>query len=178
MRTVTSKGKLLPVEGEELHVGDKAPDFKLRQMTPEGIKEKTLADYAGKTLILSVVPSLNTSVCASMTKRFNEEASKLPDNIKVITVSTDLPYAQARFCGETGTNAIEFASDHLDTSFGKAYGVLVPPTLFLARSVFVIDPQRKIAYAEYVPEISDLPNFDAALAAAKAAAKVTSGTPS
>ena len=170
MRTVTSKGKPLPVEGEMLRIGDRAPDFTLRQMTPEGIKERTLADYAGKTLILSVVPSLDTSVCALMTKRFNEEASKLPDNIKVITVSTDLPYAQARFCGETGANAIEFASDHFNTNFGKAYGVLISPTRTLARAVFVIDPERKIAYAEYVPELTELPNFDTALAAAKAAA--------
>ncbi|MBA3725604.1 MAG: thiol peroxidase [Armatimonadetes bacterium] len=174
MRTVTTKGSPVPVEGDELHAGDKAPDFELKQATANGIVPCTLADYAGKTLILSVTPSIETSVCATMAKRFNEEASSLPDSVKVLNVSTDLPQAQARFGEEAGANKIEFASDHLETSFGRAYGVLIPPLRQLARSVFVVDPSGMIAYAEYVSEIVDLPDFDAAFAAARKAANVLS----
>lgn len=172
MRTVTVKGSPLPVEGNELRAGDKAPDFELRLATPNGIVPRRLADYAGKTLILSVTPSIETSVCATMAKRFNEEAGRLPDFIKVLNVSTDLPQAQARFGKEAGTDKIELASDHLDTSFGCAYGVLIPPLRQLARSVFVVDPNGMIAHAEYVPEIDDLPDFDAAFDAARKAANV------
>jgi len=173
MRTVISKGSPLPLEGSELRVGDKAPDFDLRQATPGGIVPRKLADYAGKTLILSVTPSIETSVCAAMAKRFDDGVSSLPDSIKVLNVSTDLPQAQARFGREAGANKIEFASDHLETSFGRAYGVLIPPLRQLARSVFVVDPNGMIAHAEYVPEIGDLPDFDAAFAAAKKAANVS-----
>src|SRR5437016_158566 len=102
-RTVTMRGNPLPVAGPELHPGDRAPDFKLHQRSPDGLKDVTLADFAGKTLILSVVPSLDTPVCEIQTKRFNEEASSLPYGTEVLTVSMDLPFAQARFCGEKGT---------------------------------------------------------------------------
>ncbi|MGI8922438.1 MAG: thiol peroxidase [Fimbriimonadales bacterium] len=173
MRIVTIEGSLVPVEGSELRTGDKAPDFELRQVTPSGIVPRTLSDYAGKTLILSVTPSIEAGVCATMANRFNEEASRLPESIKVLNVSTDLPQAQARFAKEAGANEIEFASDHLETSFGHAYGVLIPPLRQLARSVFVIDPNGMITHAEYVPEILDLPDFGSAISAAKKAANVS-----
>jgi thiol peroxidase len=161
------KGSPLPVEGPELKPGDPAPDFRLHQATPNGLRDVTLEDFAGKTLILSVVPSLDTSVCSEMTKRFNEEAERLPDSVAILTVSTDLPFAQGRFCGDYQITRVQTASDHRDVSFGKAYGVLIPPLRLLARAVFVVRPDRTIAYAEYVPEIADLPNFEAALDAAR-----------
>jgi thiol peroxidase len=167
-RSVTLRGNAFPVEGPELKPGDKAPDFKLQQRTDSGFRELSLADYAGKTLLLSVVPSLDTSVCALQTKTFNERASQLPDNVAVVTVSADLPFAQARFCGAEGIDKIETASDHRDVSFGKAYGVLIadgPLQRVLARSIFVVGPDGKLKYVEYVPEISSEPNYDAALAA-------------
>ncbi|MEW5884666.1 MAG: thiol peroxidase [Armatimonadota bacterium] len=166
-RTVTMKGNPLPVEGPELQAGDPAPDFRLHQATPDGLKDVTLDDFAGKTLILSVVTSLDTSVCSDMARRFNEEAERLPDSVAVLTVSADLPFAQGRFCTDYQITRIQTASDHRDVSFGRAYGVLIPPLRLLARAVFVVRPDRTLAYAEVVPEVSDLPNFDAALAAAR-----------
>lgn len=166
-RTVTLKGSPLPVEGPELKAGDPAPDFRLHQATPEGLKDVTLEDFAGKTLLLAAVASLDTSVCSDMTRRFNEEAQRLPDTVAVLTVSTDLPFAQGRFCADYNITRIQTASDHRDLSFGRAYGVLIPSLRLLSRAVFVVRPDRTLAYAEYVPEIADLPNFDAALAAAR-----------
>ena len=167
-RTVTLRGNAFPVEGPELHPGDTAPDFKLQQPTPEGLRDVTLNDFAGKTLLLSVVPSLDTSVCALQTRKFNERAAQLPDNVAVLTVSADLPFAQGRFCGAEGIDKLQTASDHRDVNFGKAYGVLIgagPLQRVLARSVFVVGPDRKIRYVQYVPEIASEPDYNAALAA-------------
>jgi thiol peroxidase len=167
-RTVAMRGTPFHVEGPELKAGDKAPDFKLQERTDSGLKDITLADFAGKTLLLSVVPSLDTPVCAIQTKKFNERAAQLPDSVAVVTVSTDLPFAQARFCGAEGVDKLECASDHRDGSFGKAYGVLItegPLQRILARSIFVVAPDGTLKHAEYVPDISSEPNYDAALAA-------------
>jgi thiol peroxidase len=167
-RTVALRGNPVPVEGPELKVGDKAPDFKLQQRTAAGLNDITLADFAGRTLLLSVVPSVDTPVCAIQTKKFNERAVKLPDSVAVVTVSTDLPFAQARFCGAEGVDKLECASDHRDVNFGKAYGVLISAGPFervLARSIFVVGPDGTLKHVEYVPEIADEPNYDAALAA-------------
>lgn len=166
-RTVKMHGDPIPVEGNELKKGDKAPDFKLQERVDSGLGDVTLADFKGKTLILSVVPSVDTPVCELQTMRFNEEASKLPDNIAVLTVSMDLPFAQARFCGEHNADKIRIASDHRDASFAEAYGTLIVPLRLEARSLFVVNPAGVLDYVEYVPEILDQPNYDAALAAAK-----------
>lgn len=167
-RTVALRGTPFPIEGPELKAGDKAPDFMLQERTESGLKDVTLADFAGKTLLLSVVPSVDTPVCALQTKKFNERALQLPDSVVVMTVSTDLPFAQARFCGAEGLNKLECASDHRDGSFGKAYGVLITEGPFmrvLARSIFVVGPNGTLKHVEYVPDISSEPNYDAALAA-------------
>ncbi|HZO87443.1 MAG TPA: thiol peroxidase [Chthonomonadaceae bacterium] len=168
-RTVTFKGAPLPVEGSELKPGDKAPDFKLQVRSDAGLEDVSLANFAGKTVILSVVPSLDTSVCALQTKKFNERATQLPDNVAILTASMDLPFAQARFCGAEGINKIQVASAHRDANFGKAYGALIsggPLERILARSIFVIGPDGRLKYVEYVPELTNEPNYDAALAAA------------
>jgi thiol peroxidase len=167
-RTVTLRGTPFPLEGPALKPGDKAPDFTLQQRTESGLQEISLKDFAGKTLLLSVVPSLDTPVCALQTKKFNERAAQLPENVAILTVSTDLPFAQARFCGAEGIDRLQTASDHRDVSFGKAYGVLVaggPFARVLARSIFVVTPDSRLKYVEYVPEIASEPDYDAALAA-------------
>jgi len=169
-RTVTMRGNPLPLTGPELKAGDKAPEFKLHQRSPEGLKDVTLADFAGKVLILSVVPSLDTPVCEKQTLKFNEEVVGLPHNVEVLTVSADLPFAQARFCSEKGAHHIQTASDHRDMSFGRAYGTLIEPLRLEARAVFVVGTDGLIKHAQYVPEITDLPDYEAALAAARAAA--------
>src|SRR5207253_1754479 len=109
-RTVTMRGNPLPVAGPELKVGDTAPDFKLHQRGPDGLKDVTLDDYSGRTVILSVVPSLDTPVCEMQTKRFNEATFDLPPGVDILTVSMDLPFAQARFCGDKGVHQVQTAS--------------------------------------------------------------------
>ena len=167
-RTTSMKGTKFALEGPELKVGDKAPDFTLQQKTDSGIEDVRLADFAGKTLLLSVVPSLDTAVCAIQTKTFNERASQLSDRVAILTVSTDLPFAQARFCGAEGIDKIQSASDHRDVSFGKAYGVLIsagPLERVLSRAIFVVGPNGDLKHVEYVAEVPDHPNYDAALSA-------------
>ena len=160
--------KQFALDGPELKPGDKAPDFKLQQRTEAGLIDVTLAAFAGKTLLVSVVPSLDTPVCALQTKRFNESAATLPDSVAVLTVSADLPFAQARFCGAEEVDKLQVASDHRDVNFGKAYGVLIAEGPFercLSRAIFVVQPDGNLKYVEYVPKIPDHPNYDAALAA-------------
>jgi thiol peroxidase len=167
-RTVAFKGNPISVEGPELKAGEKAPDFTLQGPAAAGFPDLSLSNFAGKTLLLSVVPSLDTSVCALQTKKFNERAGQLPENVAVVTVSMDLPFAQARFCGAEGIDKLQVASDHRDANFGKAYGVLIaegPLKRVLARSIFVVGPDGKLKYVEYVPDIAQEPNYDAALAA-------------
>ena len=169
-RTVAFHGNAFSLDGPELKAGDKAPDFVLQGPVSDGLKDVTLADFAGKTLLLSVVPSLDTPVCAMQTKKFNESAAQLPDSVAVLTVSADLPFAQARFCGAEGVDKLKCASDHRDVNFGKAYGVLVadgPVQRILTRSIFVVGPDGNLKHVEYVPVLSDEPNYDAALAAVK-----------
>lgn len=166
---VTFKGNPLTLIGNEVKAGDKAPDFKA---LAKDLSEVTLASTKGKTRLISVVPSLDTPVCELQTKRFNEEASKLPANVAVITVSMDLPFAQTRFCGAQHADKITCLSDHREASFGKAYGVLIKELRLLARSIFVIGPDDKIQYAEYVKEVTQHPDYDKALNVLKAGAKV------
>lgn len=165
-RTVNLKGNPVPVEGPELKSGGPAPDFKLQRNTD--LKDISLADFAGKTLLLSVVPSLDTPVCSIQTKKFNERAAQLPDSVAILTVSTDLPFAQSRFCGAEGVDKLQCGSDHRDVSFGKAYGCLITEGPFqrvLSRAIFVVGPDGVLKHVEYVPEVAAEPNYDAALSA-------------
>jgi thiol peroxidase len=158
---VTFKGGPLTLIGPELKAGDKAPDFKL---VDTGLKPVTLADSKGKTRLISVVPSIDTPVCDLQTKRFNQEASKLPADVAVITVSMDLPFAQGRWCGLAGADKVQMLSDYREHSFGKAYGVLILELQLLSRAVFVIGPDDKVQYAEYVKEVTEHPDYEKVLA--------------
>lgn len=167
MATVNFKGNPVTLQGEEVKVGQAAPDFKVQKSSD--LSDYTLATSAGRTRIILAVPSLDTPVCDTETRRFNEEAAKLAD-VEVVCVSMDLPFAQKRWCGAAGVENVITASDHRDASFGKGYGVLIsggPLDRITARAVFVIGPDNVVKYAEYVPEIGEQPNYAAALAAAK-----------
>ena len=163
---VTFKGNPLTLIGPEIKVGDTAPDF---SVLANDLSPATLADYKGKVLIIAAVPSLDTPVCDMETRRFNTEAAKLGDAVKVLTVSMDLPFAQARWCGAAGIDAVQTLSDHAQASFGEKWGVLIKELRLLARSVFVVGKDGKVKYVEYVKEVTEEPNYDAALAAAKKA---------
>lgn len=162
---VTFKGNPVTLIGPELKVGDQAPDFTVlaNDLTPV-----TLEDTKGTVRIVSVVPSLDTGVCDQQTRRFNEEAANLPD-VKVLTISVDLPFAQKRWCGAAGIDRVQTYSDHRDLSFGEAYGVAIKELRLLARAVFVIDRNDKISYVEYVSEVTNHPDYDKAIQAAKKA---------
>jgi Peroxiredoxin len=158
------KGNPITLVGPELKPGDKAPDFKLSKSLLETV---SLADFAGKVKLISVVPSIDTGVCDAQTRRFNEEAAKLGDNVVVLTVSVDLPFAQARWCGAAGVDRVVMLSDYKDNNFGKAYGVFIKEFALDYRSIFVIDGNDTIRYVEYVREMTEHPNYDAALAAVR-----------
>ncbi len=160
------EGDPLTLLGPELNVGEDAPDAVL---VGNDLSEQKLSSFFGKTLIVSVVPSLDTGVCDRQTRRFNEEASALGEGVLVLTISTDLPFAQARWCGAAGVQRVRTLSDHREVAFGKAYGVLIKGLRLLARVIFVIDAGGKIAYIERVVELTNEPDYDAAVAAAKAA---------
>lgn len=161
---VTFKGQPLTLVGPELKPGDKAPDFTI---IDQSLQPASLKDYAGKVVLLSVVPSLDTGICSAQTKRFNEEAAKLPEGVAILTISMDLPFAQARFCGTENIDRVTVLSDHRDASFAQAYGTLVKELRLESRAIFVIDREGIIRYVEYVPEIASHPNYDAALDAVK-----------
>ena len=161
---VTFKGNPLTLIGPDIKVGNKAPNF---QVIAKDLSPVTLDSSKGKVRLISVVPSLDTPVCDQQTRRFNEEAAKLPTNVEVLTVSADLPFAQARFCGAANIDRVKTLSDHRELSFGQAYGVLIKELKLLARSVFVVDAADRIQYVEVVKEVTNHPNYDAALAAVK-----------
>ncbi len=163
---ITFRGNPFTLSGNPVNKGDKAPDFRL---LANDLSPRTLADYKGKTLIFSVVPSLDTGVCDLQTRRFNNEAAALGEHVRVLTISCDLPFAQARWCGAAGVTQLETLSDHYELSFGTAYGVIIKELRLLSRSIFVVDKTGTVTYCEVVPEVSHEVNFDAALAAAKAA---------
>jgi thiol peroxidase len=162
----TLKGNPLTLIGPELKPGDKAPDFTL---TGGDLKPVTLKDTGGQVRIISVVPSLDTPVCDAQTKRFNEEAAKLP-GVDILTVSMDLPFAQKRWCGAFGVDKVKMLSDHKDGSFGSNYGTLIKELRIESRAIFVLDRNNTIRHAEYVKEVADFPNYESALAAARGAA--------
>lgn len=163
---VTFHGNSLTLEGASVEAGDAAPDF---SVLTNDLKTKTLADYKGKVILLVTVPSIDTPVCDVEARRFNQEAADLHEDIEVLTVSTDLPFAQARWCGAAGINSVEVLSDHKDLSLGHAYGVAIKELRLLARAVFVIDRNHKVTYTELVPEVTNEPNYEAVINAAKAA---------
>lgn len=163
-RTVTLKGNPLTLVGPDLQTGSAAPDF---TVVGGDLSAASLADIQeGKTLLVAAVPSLDTPVCDEECRRWSEETANLPENVKVVTISCDLPFAQKRWC-EAAECTIDCYSDHRETSFGEAYGVLIGDLRILARSIFVIAPDGTLTYKEIVPEIADHPDYDAALAAAK-----------
>lgn len=162
---VTFKGNPVTLLGPELKAGDQAPDFKV---LANDLSEVTLADSKGSVRIISVVPSLDTGVCDAQTRRFNEEAGSL-DGVKVLTISVDLPFAQKRWCGAAGVEDVQTLSDHRDLSFGTAYGVAIQEMRLLTRAVFVVDQNDQIVYAEYVPEVTNHPDYEAPILAAKKA---------
>ena len=153
----------MTVLGPELKTGDAAPDF---HVVDNGLKPVDLAGTGAGVRIFSVVPSLDTPVCDAQTKRFNEEAGKLP-NVKIYSFSMDLPFAQKRWCGAYGVDHVTMVSDHRDGSFGEAYGTLIKDLRILSRAIFVVGPDNKLSYVEYVKEVGDHPNYEAALEAAK-----------
>ena len=160
----TFKGGPLTLLGPDIKVGDQAPNFKV---LTNGLQEVTLDNYKGKTLILSVAPSLDTSVCSAQTHRFNTEVANLPSSVEVLTITADLPFAQGRFCGAENIK-ITTLSDHRDMSFGDAYGTHIKELRLEARSIFVVGKDGKVKYVEYVKEMTTHPDYDKALAAAKA----------
>lgn len=162
---VTFKGNPMTLAGEALEVGAMAPDFTLHYFK-DGMQTLTLADLAGKPSLISVVPSLDTGVCAIQTNRFNDELASLGDSINAVTVSLDLPFAQGRFCGDNDIT-MQTASDYMDRSFGKDWGMLIEELKLLARGVFVLDANGKIVHAETVGEVASEPDYDAALSALK-----------
>ncbi len=162
---ITFKGNPFTLLGPELKVGDKAPDF---TVVDNGLAPVTLASHTGKIRIISAVPSLDTPVCDTETRRFNQEAASLPENVVVLTVSMDLPFAQKRWCGAAGIDRVTTLSDYQERSFAGAYGVLIKELKLLARAVFIVDARDTIRYIQIVPEVTSEPDYAAVLAAAKA----------
>ncbi len=161
---VTFKGNPLTLMGPEIKPGDRAPEF---QVVGQDLASVTRSDANGKILLISVVPSLDTPVCDAQTRRFNEEAAKLPVGVEIWTISMDLPFAQKRWCGAAGIDRIKVLSDHKDASFGTAFGALIKELRLLARAIFVVDRDGTVRHVEYVREVTTHPNYDAALAAVR-----------
>jgi len=170
---ITMKGKPLTITGNELHPGDKAPDF---TVLDANLAEVRLEDFKGKIKVISVTPSLDTPVCDLQLRRFNHEAASLPSEVEVLNISMDLPFAISRFCATADIERARALSDHREASFGRAYGVLIKELRLLARSIFIIDKDNIVRYREIVSEQTNHPDYDKALvklnhllAAAKAA---------
>lgn len=161
----TFKGNPITLIGPHLQAGDAAPDFTVSKNLLEDV---SLKDFAGKIKLISVVPSLDTGVCDAQTRRFNEEATGLGEDVVILTISADLPFAQARWCGAAGVDRVVTLSDYKTRSFGQAYGVLIKEFQLDMRSIFVVDQNDKIAYVEYLGEMTEHPNYEAAIEAVKA----------
>ena len=161
---VTMKGRAVTLVGPELKAGDRAPDF---TALDQSLAPVSLGDFSGKVKVISVTPSLDTPVCDLQIRRFNEEAASAAEDVVVLNVSMDLPFAIARFCTAAGIAKVKALSDHRDASFGKAWGVLIKELRLLARSVFVVDRDDVIRYVEIVPEGANPPDYDRALEALK-----------
>jgi thiol peroxidase len=161
---VTMKGNPVTLMGKEIQVGDTAPDVEL---TATNLSPVRLSGYRGKVCVISSVPSLDTPVCDMETRRFNKEAAALGEDVAILTVSMDLPFAQSRWCGAAGVDRVVTLSDHRTAEFGEAYGVLIKGIRLLARAVFVVDREGVVRYVQTVGEIASEPDYDAAIAAAK-----------
>jgi thioredoxin-dependent peroxiredoxin len=159
---VTMKGKPLTLIGPDIKPGDKAPDFSVLDGAQGEVR---LGDFAGKTKIISVTPSLDTPVCDLQLRRFNHEAANLPHDVVVLNISMDLPFAITRFCATAEIDRAQALSDHREASFGTAYGVLMKEPRLLARSIFIIDKDDVVRYKEIVPEQSNHPDYEKALSA-------------
>ena len=163
--TITMKGKPLTLMGKEIKVGDQAPDVEVLDNDLSLVK---LSAYRGKICVIATIPSLDTSVCDLETRRFNQEASNLGDDVQILTISMDLPFAQKRWCGAAGVDRVITLSDHRAASFGLAFGVLIKELRLLARAVFVLDHEGIIRYIQIVKEVGDEPDYDAVLNAVRA----------
>jgi thiol peroxidase len=159
----TLQGNPMTLLGPELKPGDKAPDF---EATDSGLKPFSLASTGKSVRVFSVVPSLDTPVCDAQTKRFNEEAARLP-SVEIYTISMDLPFAQKRWCGAFGIDKVKMVSDHKSGSFGENYGTLIKELRIEARAIFVLDKDGTIRHAEYVKEVADHPNYESAMKTVK-----------
>lgn len=166
MAQITFKQNPITLIGNEVKVGDTAPDF---TVLANDLSPVTLQDSKGKTRLISVVPSLDTGTCDAQTRKFNESAAELGDDVVILTVSNDLPFAQKRWCAAAGIDSVQTLSDHRDLSFGEAYGVAIEELRLLTRSIFVVDSNDKVTYVEYVSEATEHPNYEKAIEAVKAA---------
>ncbi len=163
-REITLNGNKFSLLGEELKVGAAAPDFTL---SANDLSDVSLKDFKGRVVILTTVPSLDTPTCSLETARFNQEAGKLGEKIKILTVSKDLPFAQSRWCAAQGVKNLQTLSDYKNTSFSKDYGVLIEGLGLLARAVFIIDAQGIIRYIQFVEEVSNEPDYESVLSKVK-----------
>lgn len=161
---VTMRGNPVTLVGEEINVGDKAPNF---TVLSSDLKQVDFSSFVGKVCIISSVPSLDTPICDMSTRRFNEEAGYLGDDVVILTISMDLPFAVKRWCGAAGVANVKALSDHRNASFGTAYGLLMKENRLLARAVLVVDREGKVQYSELVKEIAQEPNYEAALEAVR-----------
>ncbi len=162
---VTFKGNPVTLVGNEVRPGDKAPDFKV---IDKSLATRTLSDYEGKIKVIAVYPSVDTGVCAAQNRRFNEIATGLSDDVVVLSLSCDLPFAQARFCAAEGLDNVVTLSDHRATDFGLNYGFLIEELRLLARGTVIIDKNDVVRYVEFVPEIATEPDYEAAIKAVRA----------
>jgi len=163
---ITFKQNPITLIGKEVKVGDTAPNF---TVLANDLSPVTLNDSKGKVRLISVVPSLDTGTCDAQTRKFNESASKIGEDVVILTISNDLPFAQKRWCAAAGIDSVQTLSDHRDLSFGEAYGVAIQELRLLTRAVFVVDANDKITYVEYVPEATEHPNYEKAIEAVKSA---------
>ena len=161
---VTMKGNPVTLIGKEVQIGQSAPDCTL---TANDLSDVKLSSFKGKKVVLSVVPSLDTPVCDLQTKRFNTESAKFDKDVVVLTISMDLPFAQKRWCGATGSKNVQTLSDYRSAAFGEAYGVLVKGLRLLTRAIFIVDAKGTIRYKQIVNEITTEPNYTEALTALK-----------
>lgn len=162
--TITFGGDKVTLVGKQVEVGEKAPAFKA---TKNDLSEFNSEDLKGKVVIYSIAPSLDTSVCAIQAKKFNHDALDLSDDVVIVTITEDLPFAQKRFCANEDIKNLEVVSDYKEREFGEKYGFLMDEHKLLARGVVVVDKEGEIAYVEYVPEVTNEVDFDAALEAVK-----------
>ena len=159
---VKMRGNPLTLIGNEVKVGDTAPDF---EVLDENLQPVSLSSYKGKTVVIVSVPSIDTPVCDTETRRFNQEAAKLGDDIQILTISMDLPFAQKRWCAAAGIDKVKMVSDYRDALFGNSFGVLIKELRLLARTVFIVDPDGKVKYVQYVEETTEEPDYNEVLTA-------------